>query len=198
MTTNAGVEPVGLFEEQTAVRRYGQTVAEEMFQRRELGALWLGPLLRLLELARVAEEDDTPRCRSGGERVHQTQLASLVDDQNIYNSGDWRPEPRGASEYLNGPFCQRRERRATLHEICNRPFLGFLPRLNLVATAQCQLLEACGVNHFLEQISDNFVTDRGYAHLPSILYQLADHSRADIRLSRARWALDRQYAAIQL
>src|SRR5216684_1035400 len=134
MTTNAGVEPVGLFEEQTAVRRYGQTVAEEMFQRRELGALWLGPLLRLLELARVAEEDDTPRCRSGGERVNQTQLAGLVDDQNIYNSGYWRPEPSSASEYLNGPIRQRRECGAALLEICNRPIPGLFPRLDFATT----------------------------------------------------------------
>src|SRR5712692_10053160 len=120
-----------------------------MFQRRELGALWLGPLLRLLELARVAEEDDTPRSRSGGERVHQTQLASLVDDQNIYNSGDWRPEPSGASEYLNGPVGQRRERRAALHEIYNRPFLGLFSLLDLVATPHIQLLAVGGLNHLL-------------------------------------------------
>src|SRR5713226_100395 len=198
MTTNAGVEPVGLSEEQTAVRRYGQMVAEEMLQRRELGALGMAPLLRLLELARVAEEDDTPRSRSGGERVHQTQLARLVDDQNIYNSGLWRPEPSGASEYLNGPVGQCRERRAALHEVFNRPFLGFLPVLDLVATAHCQLFEACGLNHLLEQVSDHSVADRGYAHPFPVFDQLADHSRADIRLSSAGWTLDRQYAAIQL
>src|SRR5260370_28862558 len=158
----------------------------------------MAPLLRLLELARIAEEDDAPRCRSGGERVHQTQLASLVDDQNIYNSGLRRPEPSGASQHLNGPVGERRERRAALHEICNRPFRGFFPRLDLVATPHLQLFEACGLNHLLEQVSDHFVADRGYAPFLPVLDQLADHSCADIRLSRAAWALDRQYATIQL
>src|SRR5260370_4602421 len=138
----------------------------------------MAPLLRLLELARIAEEDDAPRCRSGGERVHQTQLASLVDDQNIYNSGLWRPEPSGASQHLNGPVDQRRERRAALHEICNWPFLGLFSRLDLVATPHLQLLEACGLNHLLEQVSDHFLADRGYAHPSPLLDHLADHSRS--------------------
>ena len=67
--------------------------AEDVLQRRDVDALGVAPLLRLLELLRIAEQHEAPRRLRDGEHVRERHLAGLVDEENVDAPATLR-EPR--------------------------------------------------------------------------------------------------------
>ena len=78
---------------------YGRRSAEEVAEGRDAGAGRVDPLDGLIELARVAEQDETRRRLADGEGVGEAHLSRLVDDEHVHRAGHLRarPQPRGAS-----------------------------------------------------------------------------------------------------
>ena len=69
---DVGMEAPGAVEEEALVVGQGRAVfAEHVHQGGDVGAVGMGALGGLLELLRVAEEDDIPRGAGGGQGVGQ-------------------------------------------------------------------------------------------------------------------------------
>lgn len=73
-------------------------LADEVHERRDIGALGMGATLGLLELLRVAQEDDVLRGARSRQRRGERHLPRLVDEEVIERAGRAvvGPEPDGA------------------------------------------------------------------------------------------------------
>ena len=58
-------------------------LAEQVVQGRDLGSLRVGAALGLLQLLRVAEQDQVARGAGAGQDVGQGHLAGLVDEEIV-------------------------------------------------------------------------------------------------------------------
>ena len=80
-------------EEDAAGRVDGRRFAEEVAEGRDAGAGRVDPLDGLIELARVAEQDETRRCLADGEGVREAHLSRLVDNEHVHRAGHLRARP---------------------------------------------------------------------------------------------------------
>ena len=80
------MEAPGVLEEQAEVGRHRRLAAEDVRQGRPLGARRVRSLERLVELLRVAEQDEAVRGRRDRDDVGQRDLAGLVHEQDVDRS----------------------------------------------------------------------------------------------------------------
>ena len=66
---------------------------QDMTQGRDFGAGRMGALERLVELLRIAQEDQVPGGRGDRYCVGERQLAGLVDDEHIHGRGKLGARP---------------------------------------------------------------------------------------------------------
>src|SRR5258706_16101397 len=114
------MKPERAIEEEALVVAEGLALlADQMNERRNVRAFRMGAALGLLQLLRIAEEDDVARGPRGGERVGERHLPGLVDEEMVEaaRGGVIRPEPHGSSDHRSGR--DRRERIAGLVDVFN-------------------------------------------------------------------------------
>src|SRR4051794_16584934 len=76
-------EPPGHWKEETAISRNRLRAPEYVLERRDADAVRVRCLLRLVELLRIAREDQTrPRLRHR-QSVRQRELAGLVNEEDV-------------------------------------------------------------------------------------------------------------------
>jgi len=94
-----------------AVVRHGLAAGEEVLEGRGVDAFGVRAALRLLELLRVAEEDDALRGLGHGEDVGEGSLAGFVHEEDVEGAGVLvaRPHPRRAGADLRGAVGERGE-----------------------------------------------------------------------------------------
>ena len=88
-----GMQPPGLFEEQPLVRRNGLFAAENVIERRHIGALGMAALHRLIELLRIANQHDGLRRLRHREHVGERHLRGFVDEKHVDGFERVRPRP---------------------------------------------------------------------------------------------------------
>src|SRR5258708_2232952 len=77
------MEPPRLFEEKAVFIVDSLRAAEQMVERRNIGALGMATLRRLLELSRIAKEHDTGACVRNRQHVCKRHLRGLVDEDDV-------------------------------------------------------------------------------------------------------------------
>ena len=91
------MQPPGRLEEEAAVRRDGRVLAEEVRERGTIGAGRVRALRRLVQLLRIAQQDEAVGGARHGDDIGQGDLAGLVDEEHvdgIAHAGRG-PQPRG-------------------------------------------------------------------------------------------------------
>ena len=78
-----GPQAPGVLEEEPAVGRDRDVVAEQVLEDGTLRLLGVRALRDLRQLVRVAEEDEVARARPGRERVGERELTGLVDEEHV-------------------------------------------------------------------------------------------------------------------
>ena len=73
----------GFFEKKSAIRGNRRMRPQDMRQRGDVGTFRMAPLHRLLELPRIAEEDNTFRGLRDGEDIGKRHLRRFIDEQRI-------------------------------------------------------------------------------------------------------------------
>ena len=96
------MQPVRRLEEQAAIRGDRPCAAQQVLERRRLGAFRVGALRDLRQLVGVAEQDERARGPGHGAHGRERQLAGLVDEQDVDRVGHVvaGPEPAGAADDL--------------------------------------------------------------------------------------------------
>ena len=97
-------------QEHSAIGGNGLVTIEKMLERRSIGAGRVTGPLRLIELLRIAEEHDGPRCLAHRQHIGQRHLPGLVDEQDVHRLPELlaRPQPRGAAEQAAARWLQER------------------------------------------------------------------------------------------
>ena len=136
--------------------------AEHVLQRRDVHAVRMTSLLRLLELLRIAEQHEISRRLRCGEHVRQRHLPRLVHEQHVDGV---RAHPRAPTARR----CRRaRQRRrcaasssASVGCLGNSQLLRVvLVGFGLVAALHNDVEPRGFAPHRIEQIPDHLVTDR--------------------------------------
>ena len=101
------MEPVGLSEEESCALRQGLSLFEKILQRRDVRALRVATLLRLVELLRISQEHNTLGTSRANEDISKRHLAGFVDEEHIYGLRivRSRPQPRGACKQADRAVC---------------------------------------------------------------------------------------------
>ncbi len=167
-----------------------------MLQRRDIDAVGVAALLRLLELLRVAEQHQTASGGRHGQRVGQRHLPGFVDKQHVHRGRGFfaGPQPRGAAEHVHVAGSERRQRVAVvvvgahvLGRVAGRVVLAALvPQADLLARVHGLCV------HGVEQVANHLVTHGHHAHLLAGRHEGADHLRAHIGLAGAGRSLHGQ------
>ena len=181
----------------------------------DVGARRVDALDRLIELTRVAEQDEAPRRLADGEGAGEDHLSRLVDDQHVDRIGHLlaRPQPRGAAGQV-GPAGGERLRHLLVRA-------GRDDARVRAAVAVVRLLDAAhgdrrrraappapgsadGVRsavgrraHGGEKVGDHLVAVGGHPDPHPRREQIEDHPRAGERLAAARRSLHRQHRAVE-
>ena len=71
-------------QEHSAIGGNRLVTAEKMLERRSIGAGRVTGPLRLIELLRIAEQHDGPRCLAHRQHIGQRHLPGLVDEQDVH------------------------------------------------------------------------------------------------------------------
>ena len=117
--------------------RHRLVAAEQVLERRDVGAVGVAALLRLLELLRIAEQHEAPGRLRHREHVGQRHLPGLVDEQHVDRTG--RCPARAHSQRCRRRTCDRAGGEALAHlRVARRS-----PRpVRVVARAPCDLVQA--------------------------------------------------------
>src|SRR5580698_7942354 len=94
----------------------------------------MAPLLRLLQLLWIAQQDKAAPSRCAGQHIRQRHLAGLVDKEDVDRPHEFlaRPEPRSASEHVYGAALQVVQGVVIRPDLANRPVGGTIA-LSLVS-----------------------------------------------------------------
>jgi hypothetical protein len=159
-----GVQAPRLLAEEATVA--GERVgADEVLERGHACAGRVHALRGLLELARIAEQDDAPGRAGRGEHVGERDLAGLIDDEQVDGVGHLLagPEPDGAGGEIDVALGQERLDLRVLVGALDGGILRRAPLARLLDPPEGELLLARGRTHLVEQVHDDLVTRRGDA-----------------------------------
>ena len=156
-------------------------------------------LLGLLELLRVAQQDDVLGGTRYGKHVRERHLSRFVDKQDVdtFRKVRSRPQPRRATQNAIATLSKQRVYALVVVERVQRrrrSFLGaaFVQTLEVVKSAFVRDLNGVG-----QQVSNHLVAHGRDADALSASHQVDNHVRARVGLSRARRSLDRQDAVFE-
>ena len=181
---------------------HGLAAGEEVLEGRGVDAFGVRAALRLLELLRVAEEDDALRGLGHGEDVGEGGLAGLVHEEDVDGAGVLlaRPEPGRAGADLRGAVVERGEDVGVVGDFVDAGDgrVGLLGAgLDLLDAGDGDLHLAGGFEDGVEEVADDLVADGGDADLEARVDAGDDHPRAGVRLPRSGRALDGEERAVE-
>ena len=167
---------------------------EEMGQRRPIRPGGMRALEWLIELLRIAEQDDRARAGAHGEDVGERHLARFVDEEHVERGHGSSPKPRAMA-------CRRRRRgraspagvrAAVLSVITSRPGRGvaWSAVVTFCATQQAAALFRGRVEDGAEKVVDHLVAVRADADALPGTDERHDHPRAGVGLAGTRRSLD--------
>src|SRR4029079_17622876 len=200
VAVDIGVEPVRGRKEEAALRWHGHGVADQVLEGRGTSALRVEALADLRELIRIPEEDEAARGPGCRQRVGETQLTGLVDEQDVDRSDQFGPRPhpdgaRGDRELSAGE--ERRDLFRFVHDPDAGPCrTGLAVRLLDGSKRLAHLHERLG--GLVEEIGNGAVGLGGGPDLLSGSDQCGDHSGARPRLACSGGSLDREHAVIEI
>ena len=176
-----------------------ESLAEHVAQGRGLGAGRMRSLERLVELLRVAEQDEVTSRRGDGDRVGERQLPRLVDHEDVDRRGELgpRPQPGGSADDVHLAGSERIEKVPVISVWLGRVGGAIAVRVRLLADRDRDLVGGRPRCDRVEQVADDAMAVGSDADLPAEPDQLDDDLRAEIGLARARRALDGQAVAVQ-
>ena len=187
-----------LREEDPAVGRHRDLVAEQVLEHGRLRLVGLRALRDLRELVRVAEEDDVARRVPDRDHVGERDLPRLVDDQRVEEALELLPheEPRRAGDELQLLLEQVAPVVGGIDEVAlEARVLVSLGRL--LAPDEREALLARLALDLGEQLVDRLVAERRDADAPARAHERDRRLRALPRLARAGRALDEEVAAVE-
>ena len=152
---------------------------------------------RLVQLLRVAEENEAASARRRGECIREGHLTCFVDEEHVDRGGHVRPrpEPRRSANDVDGPSSERTLRTGVVQRYCLREGRILVASTDLAdAHANASLLRYTG--NLLQQRTDDLVAVGRDANAPPILHQVNDHLRSDRALAGTGRPLDRQVALV--
>src|SRR5438034_9868980 len=94
-----------LGQEQSFVRTDCCTLSQQMGKNRDIRSRRMDTLLRLIELLRIANEDETAGCLRNRQRVGEGHLARLVHEEHVHRARHViaGPHPGCSGHYLSSP-----------------------------------------------------------------------------------------------
>ena len=138
-----------------------------MRQSRDVRAFGMAPFLRLLQLLRVTEQNETSPGGRASKNVRQRHLARLVDKKNVHRIAELfsRPEPGSPAEDIDAAAPQTVKRLVILVEFTN----GGAIRIGIfyfVSARNCVKIYFRGcIEHIVKKAPDHFMADRRNANL---------------------------------
>ena len=155
-------EPPRLRQEDATLRRHRLRAADDVLQRRDVHAVGMTALLRLLELLRIAEQHKAVGGLRDGEDVRQRHLPRLVDEQHVDTRGGLvgRPEPRGATEHVDVARLQRVDRLA-VRPVPRNALARLVIVLALASERDAHAALSGLRTHGLQQVDDDLVAAGG-------------------------------------
>ena len=172
-------------------------VAEQVPQHRGAAAGRVRALDHLVELLRVADEDDVPRRRPHRERVGERDLPGLVDEEVVERPLVLaREEPRRAGGEVGADARVRVGRRSRPRSRRRRTTPG-CRRSPSCGPSNASPSSAAGLDDLVEQVVDRLVARRGDADRLAVRDQVRDQPPRRPRLARAGRALDHEVAAVE-
>ncbi len=147
----------------------------------------------LVELLRIAEQDDRARGARHGEHVGERHLTRLVDEEDVEQpiALGRRPQPDGSSSHVVlvvGDSVPRlgivfRDRHTVVVD-------GLVVLGDLLDASDRHAGFGSGILDVPQEVADHLVAVGADAHLPAARNQSHDHPGTGVGLSRARRALD--------
>jgi len=155
-----------LGQEEAVVGLDRRRAVKKVMQRGHVRAFGMAPLHWLVELLRIAEQNDAPRSLRNRQNIRKRHLRGFVDEQNVDRAcrvGP-RPEPRRCAGDRSSVADRVEERLIACYAADGRVF-GF---------SICRLLNALQVDarlpgrdrHVLEKLANDLVTVGRHADLP--------------------------------
>src|SRR6476660_914603 len=196
----ARVETPRRLEEDASLRWHGRDVTQHVSQGRLLRARWVRALEWLIELLRVAEENDAGSRSAHREHVRERDLARLVDEQDVdgprhLGRGPQPRRPRGKVRPAIGEASAGLARVGrALHVLVVEHMLG----VSALDRADSDTFLPRRAESGSEQVADDLVTRAGDADAVPGRDERADHPGAGVRLARAGRTLDRKDRLIEL
>ena len=188
------VEAPGGLEEEPLAGRHRRVGSEHVAKGRPIGAGRMRSAERLIELLRVAQEDDARRrlrhCQDVGER----DLARLVDEQHVNRARHlWRrPEPGRARREVGLAGAKRGGRLSGVLRSDDQRIVEDLVGVAALDGPDLDRLLGGGDQHGPQQVPDDLVAVGGDPYPFAARQQRADHPRAAVGLAGTGWTLDRQ------
>ena len=193
------MEPPGLFEEQALVRRDRPLAAENVIERRHIGALRVAALHRLIELLRIADQHHRLRRLRHRKHVGERHLRGLVHEEHVDRLERVRPRPQPgrAAADRGGAAAQRREQvLISLGE--GKAVLRVFDLIGLLAALQVDSQFVGRLDRRIDQVANDLMAVGRDADFLAAAHQLANHLRAGEGLARTGRSLDRENAARQM
>ena len=158
-------------------------------------------LERLVELLRIAEQDEAVRRSCDRDHVGQRDLAGLVDEQDVDRVDHLRrrPQPRRAGGEVGAPIVEPRpDIRRVLPGASTRSSTRTCSVVALLdRVARATPSSAAAVEDRPQEVADDLVARAGDADPLAGGEQGADHPGPGVGLARAGWTLDRQRRVVE-
>ena len=193
-----GVHPPGVVEEEAAFRRNRLLSGEQVTECGGGRSLRVDPLGDLIELARIAQQDEARGGRRGGKRTGEGELSGFVHHQHVHRVLHVlpRPDPGRARDHADFGIFERGDRvpGTALHI---EPGIGAARVRRDLDAPKRNGFPVRGSADLVQQVGDDLVALRRHPHPPVSRQQRGDDARAEVRLATARGSLDREHLPVQ-
>ena len=178
------MQPPGLFEEQALIRGDRPLAAENMIERRHIGAL-RAALHRLIELLWIADQDDRFSRLRYGKHVGERHLRGFVCEENVDRLERVlpRPQPCRAAADRGGAAAQCREQVLIILSE-GKAVLWVFDLIGLLTALEVDLHLSAVEDRRIDQVADDLVTVGRDSDYLAAAHQLANHLRASEGLAR--------------
>ncbi len=193
------VEPPRVLEEEAAGRRHRGVASEHVRERRAVGAVGMAAVQWLVELLRIAEQNQAVGRSGHGDDVGERYLAGLVDEQDVDGIDHLRrrPQPRGPCREVRSPVIESRSDITGVLGARHARVAEHLLRLGVLDRKHIDIARFGGIEYGRQEIADDLVAGSCDADAFARVEQLSDHPGARVRLARSRRALDRQGRVVE-